>query len=471
MRILLDADTLLEFVLNRSIFINKVEDLSKIIQFDGIEVCISSLGFDKVINSIESLVGSRKPKEFNIQVKKLRRKFKILKVTKPIAHQARLSPTSDFESAVEICLAIKEGIGAIVTHRSNDFLGESANILTVDEFQQRKCLEERLLKGTNNTPCILTMKPQQIATLNKIYYNLPSHKNIKSPKSKPINIQSDDSLTKNHEYRSMNNSLSALAKISELSKPTEMSGVIKRLSDYHKSLNPGLLSALEKGSELSKPTGMSEAIKGLSDYHKSLNPGLLSALVKGSELSKPTGMSEAIKGLSDYHKSLNPGLLSALVKGSELSKPTGMSEAIKRLSDYHKSLNSDPLSALAKGSKLSKPTGISESIKGLNDYHKSLVPDPLSALAKGSELSKPTGMSEVIKRLSNYHKSLNPGLLSALVKGSELSKPTGMSEAIKRLSDCHKSLHPGLLSALAKGSELSKPTGISEAIKGSRNPR
>ena len=123
-----------------------------------------------------------------------------------------MSPISDFESAIEICLAIKECIGAIVTHRPKDFSEESVTILTIDEFQQRKYLEERLLEGTNNTPCVLTVKPQQIDALNNSYYNLPSHKNIKSPKSKPINIQSNDSLTKNREYRSINNSLSALAK-------------------------------------------------------------------------------------------------------------------------------------------------------------------------------------------------------------------------------------------------------------------
>ncbi len=236
MRILLDADTLLEFVLNRSIFINKVEDLFKIIKFDGIEVCISNLGFDKVINSIKSLVGSRKPKEFNVQVKKLRREFKILKVTKSIAHQARLSPVSDFESAVEICLAIKEDIGAIVTHKSKDFPEESVIILTIDEFKRRKYLDEALLEETNNTPFLLTIKPQQIATLNNIYYNLPSHENIKSPKSKLINTQSDYSLTKNREYHSMNNSLSALLKASELSKLTGISEAIKELRNPRENL-------------------------------------------------------------------------------------------------------------------------------------------------------------------------------------------------------------------------------------------
>jgi hypothetical protein len=180
MRILLDADTLLEFVLNRSVFVDKVEDLSKIIQFDGIEVCISY--HKKVIDSIKSFDGSRKPKEFNLQMKKLIRKLKIkrLKVTEPIARQARLSPIRDYESAVEICVAIKEGIGAIVTHKPNDFPGELLNVFTLSELQQRKSLEDKCLKEISNHTFILSINPEKISNLNNLFYNIPSYKVIKS---------------------------------------------------------------------------------------------------------------------------------------------------------------------------------------------------------------------------------------------------------------------------------------------------
>ena len=187
MRILLDADTLLEFLLNRSKFIGKVEYLSEIFGSNSsIQLYLSKPGLDKIV-SLQAL----NEKESEQLVTGLKKRIKILRVTKAVAKKARSSSAIDYESAVEIHLAIKANIGAIVTHKPSDFSSEELSIITLSDLQQRKHLEDNLSKNIKDLPAVFVINSEQISNLEKAFYHLPSYTGVKSLEPKESSHQLD----------------------------------------------------------------------------------------------------------------------------------------------------------------------------------------------------------------------------------------------------------------------------------------
>jgi hypothetical protein len=172
MRILLDADTLLEYILHRSMFINKVENLEEILQSSLTQICISKLGSDKINSSIKALHGEKASREMAKFIK-TSWKVKILRTSQSATQEARKLPLLDFESAVEVVLADSNRISAVVTHKPEDFSGMELNIMTLPEFQRRKSLEACLSRNTRERPAVLFI-PKEVAVLNELY-SLPSY--------------------------------------------------------------------------------------------------------------------------------------------------------------------------------------------------------------------------------------------------------------------------------------------------------
>jgi hypothetical protein len=186
MRILLDADTLLEFLLNRSKFIGKVEYLSEIFGANSsIQLYLSKPGLDKIV-SLQAL----NEKESEQLVTRLKKRIKILRVTKAVAKKARSSSAIDYESAVEIHLAIKANIGAIVTHKPSDFSSEELKIISLNDLQQRKHLEDILSKNIKDLPAVFVINSEQISNL-EAFYHLPSYTGVKSLEPKESSHQLD----------------------------------------------------------------------------------------------------------------------------------------------------------------------------------------------------------------------------------------------------------------------------------------
>jgi hypothetical protein len=183
MEILLDADTLLEFFLNRSDeFINEVNYLSKIFGSNSsIQIYISKPGLDKIAVFLKALNGLGIS---NRQVSGIKKRIKILRLTKAVAQKARLLSDLDYESAVEIQLAIKANISAIVTHKPSDFSSEKLNIITLSDLQQRNHLEANLSKNIKDLPAVLVINSEQISNLDKAFYHLPSYTGVEPLKPK-----------------------------------------------------------------------------------------------------------------------------------------------------------------------------------------------------------------------------------------------------------------------------------------------
>ncbi len=187
MRILLDADTLLEFLLNRSKFIGKVEYLAEIFEANSsIQLYLSKPGLDKIV-SLQAL----NEKESEQLVTGLKKRIKILRVTKAVTKKARSSSAIDYESAVEIYLAIKANIGAIVTHKPSDFPSEELSIITLNDLQRRKHLEDNLSKNIKDLPAVFVVNLEEISNLDKAFYHLPSYTGVKSLEPKESSHQLD----------------------------------------------------------------------------------------------------------------------------------------------------------------------------------------------------------------------------------------------------------------------------------------
>lgn len=129
---------------------------------------------------------SRKMRRVFFKVKKLLKK---LKITETIAHKAKLLGVNDFESAVEISLAIEGNIGAIITHKPDDFSGGEFNILTLTDFQQRHKMEISASGDTHGLLARWTIPLEKLFNLNKILYRSPSYTDIKSLEPKESTSQ------------------------------------------------------------------------------------------------------------------------------------------------------------------------------------------------------------------------------------------------------------------------------------------
>jgi hypothetical protein len=176
--LLLDPNSLLEFLLNRSNFIGKVEYLSTIFRRNSeIQLYLSQPGLDKIVSLIKPLNGLEKTEQL---VTKLKKRIKILRLTQAVAEKAK-SSSINYDSAVEIHLAIMKNIDAIVTHQPDNFSSEKLSIITLSDLQLNH-LELSLAKNINELPAILVTPVDKILNLNKTFH-IPSY--IAPKPSKP----------------------------------------------------------------------------------------------------------------------------------------------------------------------------------------------------------------------------------------------------------------------------------------------
>jgi hypothetical protein len=189
---LLDPNSLLEFLLNRSNFIDKVEYLSTIFRHNsGIQLYLSQPGLDKIVSLIKPLNGLKKTEQL---VTKLKKRIKILRLTKAVAEKAK-SSSINYDSAVEIHLAIKKNIDAIVTHQPDKFSSEKLRIITLSDLQLNH-LELSLAKNINELPAILVTPIDKILNLNKTLH-IPSYIAPKSLKPKKNTRQLNSNYSSN----------------------------------------------------------------------------------------------------------------------------------------------------------------------------------------------------------------------------------------------------------------------------------
>lgn len=141
-RILVDADLILESLMNRNGF---VDEVSKILDrvHPLIQMYVTDVGWEKIYTYASRL---RNTKIAQVIVDWLQEKIQICLVDQTILHQARSCSIQDFESAVELVCARCQAFDAIVTHKQDDFTGVPNKfwVWSVTELWMRANLESQL---------------------------------------------------------------------------------------------------------------------------------------------------------------------------------------------------------------------------------------------------------------------------------------------------------------------------------------
>lgn len=142
-RILLDADLILEAFMNRR---ELTEDIRQLL--DGvdplIQMYLTNVGWQKISVYASCLNGSNIT---DILIYWLHEKIAVYPVDQQIIQTARSLPLKDFESAVELCCAQYWQLDAIVTHKQEDFALSTNKLLwvwSIADLRLRANLENRL---------------------------------------------------------------------------------------------------------------------------------------------------------------------------------------------------------------------------------------------------------------------------------------------------------------------------------------
>jgi hypothetical protein len=210
MLILLDADTFLEYVLKRSHFFDRVKAVAELISPNSsIKLFLSELGVEKILGMIKLTTTPAELKKFHSGLKKI---FTILKPTSLTAKSFRECSAFDPESAIEVCLAIENNIGAIVTHKPNDFRTDRFSIIMLNDLHLYQNLEKIHLKQVKELPAVYGVNFEQISFLNNIFQQSPGHERETSPKPNKFNPQSSKKTADPQTSSSLKGKLTASSK-------------------------------------------------------------------------------------------------------------------------------------------------------------------------------------------------------------------------------------------------------------------
>lgn len=145
-RVLIDADLLLERLLNRSRFIEESKVLWKLVSHRQVHGYITEIGLEKIC-----LVSSQLKNKENAEkvISKIRKKFHVCSVDRDLLEKARSFNLIDFESAVEVACAIDMNICEVVTQNHQNFPEVPLSVLSVDKLVKtylKKCLDSANIK-------------------------------------------------------------------------------------------------------------------------------------------------------------------------------------------------------------------------------------------------------------------------------------------------------------------------------------
>jgi predicted nucleic acid-binding protein len=115
-RILIDADFILETLMNRNEFAEDFKELLDRVH-PSIQMYLTDVGWEKIYAYTTRLKNS---KIAEIVVDWLQEKIQICAVDQTILYKARSLPLNDFETAVELVCVSHHQLDAIVTHKQAD---------------------------------------------------------------------------------------------------------------------------------------------------------------------------------------------------------------------------------------------------------------------------------------------------------------------------------------------------------------
>ncbi len=165
MKLLIDADVLLEALLNRQFYGDQTSLIWNILENNLVEAYITNMG----LNHIEGFFSHCHQEVVDSIHEKLCDLTYIYQVTDDLIEKTRLSPLLDFESALEVEVAQELKVDAIITHYPQNFQNhhyqdQQISILSLEDLHQIIQLEKSLDVDlySNNTSL-----PDQIFSLEK----------------------------------------------------------------------------------------------------------------------------------------------------------------------------------------------------------------------------------------------------------------------------------------------------------------
>jgi len=151
MKILVDADVLLEVLLNRNGLVDDAEKIWKLTKNRQIEAYITEIGLDKIYSFCTELADSDVAYKIVTSIQAIVSRCSI---NRTLMEQARLSKLEDFESAVELTCAKEMELDGVVTLNVPSFAGADFRVWLVNELLEvlkekqdgKEIFEKRVLR-------------------------------------------------------------------------------------------------------------------------------------------------------------------------------------------------------------------------------------------------------------------------------------------------------------------------------------
>ncbi len=133
MKVLLDTDVNLDFILQRQPFYVDAKEIFKRLANNDFEAYICDI---TVLNIFYITRKQFTSSQIRYEISKLLQIVKVCSIDHQILQKALISPIDDYEDAVQNETAIAENLDAIVTRNAKDFANSILRIYAPDEFLQ-----------------------------------------------------------------------------------------------------------------------------------------------------------------------------------------------------------------------------------------------------------------------------------------------------------------------------------------------
>lgn len=131
MRVLIDADLLLELLLNRSEMVEKANEIWKLAESNKIQAFVTDAGLGKIHFFCRNLSNEEFADQILISIRKT---VSNCQINENIIRQSFSSSLKDFESAIESICVKNTGLDGVVTHCLQNFSESDSRVWSVDEF-------------------------------------------------------------------------------------------------------------------------------------------------------------------------------------------------------------------------------------------------------------------------------------------------------------------------------------------------
>ena len=131
MKILIDADLILELLINRSKVVKDAEVIWKLAESHHIEGFVTNAGLEKIYFYCRELTDETLADGI---VESLEKVLSSCSIDQNIIRKATSSQLKDFESAIEFICAKSMGFDGVVTHCLHNFSGSDSSVWSVHEL-------------------------------------------------------------------------------------------------------------------------------------------------------------------------------------------------------------------------------------------------------------------------------------------------------------------------------------------------